>query len=191
MSGENSPSHSTMPPTHVARECWDIFMYEINGTGIAYQFEHGPRDFDVVTNYTIPAHLKDRAALQRSIDGFGRYKELLKSFSPFPLTQTMPDYSRDGAPDRVVTREVSPELLDSYDTFGRALDYYATVIDDRIAGNADDDEVVAAAIGICKIARPGMWNPDVEEGSEAYYASPIRDTNPRWYLEVAMANPQQ
>jgi len=186
MSGESYESHSNTPLVQIAEECLNIFMLEINGIGIAHGFDHGPRTFDAVINYTIPSHLKNPERLQESIVNFNKYKETLKEWSPFPITEVLADYSSENAPDREVTREISPELLDIYDKFGRALENYSRVIDDRIEGIADDDEVRGAAIELCKIARPNMWNPDVEQSSPVYNSMPLRDTKPRWYLEAVI-----
>lgn len=177
-----------MPSLEETRECHGLFMSQINDGGIVMDFDLTPNTTGNLIEYSIPAHLENRQKLIESIDLFNRYTALIHKFTGIILLEEVfNDEDITGIPDGFYAHEISYETLTTYNHFSQYLEHYTDTLDHHSEGLADLDVVIGAGLQLCKIARPGVWDPNADKSSLEDLTYYIRDTAPRYYLEFAIA----
>lgn len=177
-----------MPSLEDIKECYSLFMSEINNGGIAMDFDLTPASWNDLIKYSIPRHLNKREQFSYLTNRFNRYTELIHNFSGIILLEEVfYDENITAVPDGFYAHEIKHETLTTYNLFSQSLEHYTDTLNAYSGGMTDFDVVLGAGLQLCKIARPGAWDPDASKDSLEDLTSHIRDTAPRTYLEFAIA----
>jgi len=174
-----------------AQLCLTIYTQEIETGGLAEQFDHGPRGFvNRVYHEVIPEHIRYRGQLKAAAAEFSRYADGMEQFVDRPVTLVEPRFSSfvhsKGANKE--SHVITPELVAIYKRFNGALRYYVCTIEDAPLSGRPSDEVVDAAMRLCKISCGQLWEPNMNlihvKHPERYTVNPVRDTTPDRYLRA-------
>lgn len=138
------------------------FMTEIKGAGLCWEFT--ATSIDTFQKYHLPKHLEEPRHLLNSICRFKEYTDILRQLVNHPVG------------NRETPREISPKLIEIYDTFSNALNEYATTVQAVNAGQATRDTLVETATKVCALSR------HLNDPTQEHY---LRTTTPRGYLEDA------
>jgi hypothetical protein len=194
MSAETAQPHSDLPTVEDARECWNIYIAQIQSTGIVNQFN---RDLEGIEKSVIPHHEKNLDELIETSLNLIRMKEILNAF--MGISVRMADEAsvpRQRKPD-VDILELVPRQIALYGIFSGAVEYYAAVFSDKAEGGATLSDITLAATAVHKLVRPGLYDPEVRshwddsapERPPQYYAVPLHDDPvTRRFLETIMHN---
>ena len=167
-----------------AKQCRSIYLREINGAGIACQFDRGFDNFPEVIPSAVDVHVRNPVGLDQSIAAFAVYAAGLRAFDSIEVVDEVPDILGIEPASRQITRSLKPELFDTYKEFGAALADYRGVIEKVYRGRAPQDDAIGAAMDLCKVSRPADWDPNIRLMDPESYGNPVRDTSPKWFLEA-------
>jgi hypothetical protein len=175
--GQGSPTaRRKQNPFELAKDCWDTYMYEINGAGLAWKFERFPssQDRQAFSETFRKCHLSEDLErpdlLRLRIENFRNYTQALSTFVG-PENRVV----ENGWDGRNITREIDTALIAKYQEFIKALDkYHASVVQLARIPGASDADVMSRAWEVSQVVERHSASDDLRSGT------------PRCYLETFM-----
>jgi hypothetical protein len=164
-------------PRMAPRECRQFYEQDICGNnGLVAGFNVSRHDFGKISDDTMQFHLADPITLWESVASFRQYTDAMSAFAGRPIESAHPQSGR-------AVRNITPELIATYELFGDALTYYAGVVEDVMIGKAEHREATSAAQAVCMVVNPMGWERGGNRGQDQGRIS-IQDVSAALYLQA-------
>lgn len=173
------PEENSQPSP--AAYCLQIYQKESKPRGLLREFRVGPHSMNAFARGRMAQHIVHGSALYERTERFMLFTEILSTF----VGQAVEDPFREPeVPAETVA--ISPELIDVYRNFSRALWPYA-----QAAKGLEGSEQIslgtsasyfALATAVCKTAHPLLWS--VECPGTVVPPVLLTDPTPGEYLEI-------
>lgn len=168
----------------LARMAWDIYMYEINGTGLRWMFNKYPFDEHEFHERGGPVSLstrRDAEMLERSLNQVHWMTKILEGFVDRPITEPNPLGYLGGDRPSKITRLVTDQEVAAYRNMTNAVQLYL-LIRDECGGHSEEAQLAARKVFYTISPRP--WR---DAGAPiAADAVGVFDNGHRCYLEAVI-----
>jgi hypothetical protein len=162
-----------------ARIALNTFMCEINGAGLRWMFDYGPRNIDRLLARS-QRHCSEIDCLETRAKEFEVFIELIEKLGERAAVQLNPMwYSADDAPE-TITRTLDPLAVPTYRAFHAALVVY---LDELGKENPNWSKVADLARQVAYTVKADEWRKAGATTSERGVAN----FGTRWFLEAILA----
>ena len=173
---------------NVAYRAWNVYMYEINGTGLRYDFDRTPGNIDDFLErdgmFSPRGHLKEIDLFVDRLRRFGGFLTDLATFKDRPITGPHPMAWDREKFSPTITRNISGKELITYSRLHSAAVDYAGAL---LQHGPDSSEVREAAVAAAQIVNPEAWEAAGNPGPDDI--TPYAKLGTRWYLEDVINAP--
>ncbi len=179
---QNQKTFSSMDRS-MARTAWDIYMFEINGSGLRWEFDYYPDNMHELPQRS-RRHLEEIDRLKAQVERFAMFIEILQRFVELPAVQLNPQrrYTND-APE-TIARTLDPQAVPAYRGFHSALVRYL----DELGKKSPDWSVVnERALEVAYSVNPKEWRKTGVSAPE----HGVLEFDTRWYLEAVLPEPKK